>query len=618
MKHQAFKYKNLVYSLLFWIMLSVVITLIALWLQPNSMKAMLSLLVSSPLLAVLNCLPVLLLTLVMGLLWDNLWLGAGVVHLMIQVVALAARFKEILREEVFLPRDFLLLREAGQALADYSIEISMGILGVLILSLFAMISVGIIWRKNWISGLGLRLRLSVAMVGMVAFVVLTMTVYASGDLYDSFSCTNIYNQMTVYNERGVLYSFIHGFTTNTLIVPDGFDRSAAEAWDAAVTVSTQESGVHLILVMNESFTDLTDNEVFTYAEEDDPLSFFHSLQSDAHAISGHTVVTNFGGGTSNTEFDVLTGIQSYTVSSTSAFGLVATNMDSLFRVFNTAGYTTSFIHPGQSWFYNRLNVYQRLGAQSTLFFNDLESPEKKGSWVSDAYTAQLVIDSFEAALEANMLSMSYTTTIQNHMSYTLEKYGADYVFPEVATEVELSDTADALLKVYIEGLRDADSMLETLVEYFSQTEEPVVLAFFGDHFPNLGESGLSYNELGLGATDQIPFKMYATPYVIWANDAAAQALDWDTAVEALELPKNGYLSASFFGAAILELCGYSNTAWNVFLNQLRRELPVVWCDRYYMDGEGTLLTELSDTQQTLIDQWRCWSYYRLKYQTITN
>ena len=102
-------------------------------------------------------------------------------------------------------------------------------------------------------------------------------------------------------------------------------------------------------------------------------------------------------------------------------------------------------------------------------------------------------------------------------------------------------------------------MLGRLVDYFSASDEPVVLVFWGDHLPYLGDNQLGYAELGsevaLAGGPDGPLCSYETPYVIWANDAAAETLDWESAVADLELPENGELSASFLGAAILELTG---------------------------------------------------------------
>src|SRR5699024_1623502 len=128
---------------------------------------------------------------------------------------------------------------------------------------------------------------------------------------------------------------------------------------------------------------------------------------------------------------------------------------------------------------------------------------------------------------------------------------------------------------------DGDAMLGRLVENFSEREEPVVLVFFGDHLPYLGDNQLGYvelqSEVAVAEEDRTDVLCsYKTPYVIWANDAAAEALDWENAVKALDLPENGTLSASFLGAAVLELTGRADEdPWFRFLNDLRRVTPVV-------------------------------------------
>ena len=216
------------------------------------------------------------------------------------------------------------------------------------------------------------------------------------------------------------------------------------------------------------------------------------------------------------------------------------------------------------------------------------------------------------------------------MSYTADKYGANYVYPEVPLNVSVSDQVRTMLEVYTEGVRDADDMLGRLRDYVAGREEPVVLVFFGDHLPYLGDNQLGYTELGLSG-DPLWDRLtsYATPYVIWANDAAAEALDWETAAESLELPDiPPALSASFLGAAVLELTGRADeSAWFRFLNGLRRETPVVQ-KKTYQTLDGTYVRERDldqwvpetgfDGQQIrdAVRQWRCWSYYHLRYKDV--
>ena len=187
-----------------------------------------------------------------------------------------------------------------------------------------------------------------------------------------------------------------------------------------------------------------------------------------------------------------------------------------------------------------------------------------------------------------------------------------------------------MLEVYTEGVRDADAMLGRLTAYFEERSEPVVLVFYGDHLPYLGDNQKGYAELGsevaAAENDRTDILCsYKTPYVIWANSAAAEILDWDAAVEALDLPENHELSASFLGAALVELTGRTGESpWFDFLNQLRRELPVVQKKTYIL-ADGTVLPQRILNEQTdeaaaalkdAVHKWRCWSYYKLKYQTV--
>lgn len=605
--------------------LSGCITLLALWCQPNALRTVVDIFRAQPLLIVLNALPIGLLVVTFTCLFRNVFFGAALVNFGVCVLSIANRIKLEVRDEPVFPRDFALLKEVGSAMESYDIQYPMSTIAVVLMATLALVVLGLFIGcrpfplaplRGWLG------RLLGAAGSMGILVALLLTVYASNDLYNSFRVSNAYYIPSVFNELGFPYCFCHQFTTYPIDRPAGFDKATAASWETGDQPGQGED-VHLIMVMNEAFSDLTDDPAFTYTEETDPLPNLHALQSDPHAVSGHVVVPGFAGGTANTEFDVLTGMQTnaLSASTTSSFRVVNRDLDSVLRVFASDGYHTSFFHPGDDWFYNRENVYDWLGAEETVFVDEMENLTYKGRWVTDDYMAGFIEEKFEEAVAQGELLCNYTTTIQNHMSYTADKYGEGYVYPPVETDAQLTDDVRTMLEVYIEGARDADAMLGRLVDYFSQTDEPVVLAFWGDHLPYLGDNQLAYTQLGseVGLPEEERVNTlcsYETPYVIWANDAAAEALDWESAVESLDLPETNRLSASFLGAALLELTGRGEESpWFAFLNQLRRELPVVQ-KKTYMTMDGTLTPLLTSDQQALIDQWRQWSYYKLRYKEV--
>ena len=605
-------------TLLAAVLLAGCITLLALWCQPNALRSVLVIFKAQPTLIVLNAMPVGLLLLIFTCLFRNVFFGAALTNLIVCGFSVANRVKIEVRDEPVFPRDLALLKEVGAIVSDYDISYPWGAIGIVVIASLLLVVLGVFIRckpfplarlRGWFGSL-----LGIIASGAV-LVSLIFTVYASNDLYNSFKVSNAYYVPAVFNELGFPYCFCHQFTTYPVDKPDGFSKGQAELWEQeAAPQKGEKQPVNVIMVMNEAFSDITDHEAFAFDETNEPLPNLQAMRQDPHAVTGHIVVPNFAAGTANTEFDVMTGIQTNALSATttSAMRVVNRNLDSLFRVYGENGYHTSYFHPGDNWFYNRENVLVWMGAEETRFTNGMENMETKGRWVTDQYLVGQIQNEFEETVADGNNLFHYMTTIQNHMSYTPDKYGEGYSYPDVPLNISVSGHVETLLKVYIEGARDADAMLGELKSYFSVQEEPVVLVFFGDHLPYLGDNQVGYEELGMAAEPYwAELASYETPFVIWANDTAFEMLDWSAAVE---LPET--ISASFLGAAVLELTGHSSdSSWFSFLNDLRREFPVVQKNTAVL-SDGTVANPvlLDDQPSATLEKWRQWSYYKLKYQ----
>lgn len=605
-------------TLLAAVLLAGCITLLALWCQPNALRSVLVIFKAQPTLIVLNAMPVGLLLLIFTCLFRNVFFGAALTNLIVCGFSVANRVKIEVRDEPVFPRDLALLKEVGAIVSDYDISYPWGAIGIVVIASLLLVVLGVFIRckpfplarlRGWFGSL-----LGIIASGAV-LVSLIFTVYASNDLYNSFKVSNAYYVPAVFNELGFPYCFCHQFTTYPVDKPDGFSKGQAELWEQeAAPQKGEKQPVNVIMVMNEAFSDITDHEAFAFDETNEPLPNLQAMRQDPHAVTGHIVVPNFAAGTANTEFDVMTGIQTNALSATttSAMRVVNRNLDSLFRVYGENGYHTSYFHPGDNWFYNRENVLAWMGAEETRFTNGMENMETKGRWVTDQYLVGQIQNEFEETVADGNNLFHYMTTIQNHMSYTPDKYGEGYSYPDVPLNISVSGHVETLLKVYIEGAQDADAMLGQLKEYFSAQEKPVVLVFFGDHLPYLGDNQVGYEELGMAAEPYwADLASYETPFVIWANDTAFEMLDWSAAVE---LPET--ISASFLGAAVLELTGHSSdSSWFSFLNDLRREFPVVQKNTAVL-SDGTVANPvlLDDQPSATLEKWRQWSYYKLKYQ----
>lgn len=569
----------------------------------------------------LNYLPIALTMLVLTLALWNVGYGGGLTAFIWLAMALANTLKIQARDEALAFQDIFLLKEGLSATRHYALHVPVLLIFLsanLVLFLFFL---GRVFRPRK----KMKRYWPVRIISTVLAVILAVTVVklpmASKDRFESFDIENEFYVTGIYNQLGFPYCFTYYMTKNNAVRPDNYSENSARNFETEPTYG-QGKDVNVIVVMNESFTDLSDNEIFNYPASEDPLKNYHALQKDENAFSGHIVVHWIGGGTANTEYDVTTGMQTEMLdsSSASAFRYVKNDTASIFRVFNGDGYRTMFIHPGDAWFYNRENVYPRLGAQEVLFTDDMKGLEMKGEWVTDDSLADYVFQEFEDTVEKGDNLFAYVTTIQNHMSYDYGKYGDGYTFKKVYTDKEVSYDNRAYLPVYMEGIYDADASLKKMTDYFSQREEPVVLVFFGDHFPALGADREVYKELGLPMADETgnssddPFCAYEPPYLVWANDSAAEELDFEKTVKSLDLPEDGIISANYLGAVLLELTGRGEEdSFFQYLNEMRRELPVVSGGRY-KDADGNIITKLSEDQKELVSKLQRWSYYRLTNQ----
>ena len=617
---------GLLTAILLGLACGVVVTLFVLWAHPVSVLAMLGKMLRQPLILFLNWLPIALLTAAFAFAFRNVFFSSALVGLIAGVMSIINRVKLTIRGEPFVPRDISLIKEAADAAGSYDMTLPWFQIGCLVVMTAVFIVLGVLLplkksedapkkRGAFVRVMGFVLCLAV-LVGAVGLV------YSSTDLYNSFETTEPYNLSSVNNELGFVYYFCYHFSTYKIEKPEGFDREEAASWETGYESAPDAADVNVVFVMNEAFSDILNEDVFVFPEGENPMEVYNTLAEGENAWAGHIVVPYFAGGTADTEFDVASGMQTNLLNpaapSLTAFRTVNRDLDSIFRIFGADGYTSCFMHPGQSWFYNRENVYDWFGADESFFVEDFDA-EYKGSWVTDESVLRELVSRFEEKSAGGGLDFTYAVTIQNHMSYTAEKYG-DYVCPEVETTAELSPEIQTAVNVYAEGIRDANAMLEDLTEFYSEQSEPVLLVFFGDHLPYLGDNRQGYAELGLPAASvtggEDPFAAYTAPVLFWCNDAAAEALDFANAIEALDLPADGRISACYLGAAVLELTGRGEVSpWFAFLNEMRRELPVLH-NGYYESADGEITTEPTAEEAALVSRMRCWAYYKLRYGVV--
>lgn len=570
----------------------------------------------APTMLLLNILPVLLLILLLFFLTRKLFFSVSCTGVVFLFFAVVDRVKVIMRQEPLLPTDLTLVKETLAILKTFP-AYQLVLIGLLLLA-FAVLLVLSFTKSKKTALPPLPRVIGLALVIACAFGA-NQFIYADKTRYDAYpTVDNPYFQVNQYNTKGMIYSFLHQYNITKMTAPEGYDaKYFAELEQTQWNAPEEKKYPHIIMIMGEAFSDMSENSHLSFAGYRDPLQNFKAICSSDNAYSGHIVVPNFGGGTSNTEYDVLTGCSTrYLDNPLPSYNFIHGDFDGMPRQLQKLGYETLSIHPGYAWFYNRQNVYPDLGFQSRYFLEDSFDLETQGygGYINEVVTMDKIIDTLDTHIkEKDSPLFSFTVTIQNHGPYE-KHYGT--LPANFSTDVSLNENQTDLLTQYFTGIIDADEQIGRLQEYAENSDEPIVLVYFGDHLPGFS-NGMEFFDLldypiDANGTPAEQLAVYETPYFIWQNDSA-EALCGnisDLAAE-LALPENGLMSSQFLGTTVLDLFvpGYESPLHS--LNRsLRRELPVC-AKNIYVDAAGNYSEYISEDQQKMVKTLQKWQYYKL-------
>lgn len=545
--------------------------------------------------------------------------------ILLQVVwilfAVSDKIKVSMRQEPLLPTDLTLVKEALTIVKTFPVYMLILIIAGILIAVAALVFCFVRSGKR-------RPPLPIRLGGILCIVLVSLglnsLVYDNKDLYDGYPVVeNPYFQVNQYNTRGLIYSFFHQLNIMRMQAPAGYDKTAYESFMDTPITATGESAPNIIMIMGEAYSDLSENDHISFDGYTDPMANFKALCAKENAVSGHIAVANFGGGTSNTEYDVLTGLPTrFLDTALPSYNFIHHEIDALPYRLSQIGYDTTSIHPGYAWFYNRQNVYPHLGFENCYFLEDSFdlATQGLGGYVNEEATMDKILSVFEehkAASDAPLFS--FTVTIQNHGPYE-KKYGT--LAQNFSTDVELTETETDLLTQYFYGMTDADRELGRLMEYAENSEEPIILVYFGDHLPGFS-NGMEFFDLldypkDANGTPEEQTAVYETPFVIWANDSAAAQCGFTENFAEAALPENGIISSFYLGALTTELAGMEGLSpLYDMLNDMRKEYPVL-SDMYHVDAQGNYVQELPKEIQEQLDTLIGLQYYILFDQALPN
>ncbi|MCL1997114.1 MAG: LTA synthase family protein [Defluviitaleaceae bacterium] len=593
------------------------LTLVKFYIQPIAFTLVVDHFITSNFLTLLlNYLPILLTMLLLFFVFNSIVLAAGVVGFVVILLSIINRFKIVLRNDPLFPWDFALGAEFLGVAASFPVY-QFVLLGLFIfLSIFAIILGYCVVRTKKIN---VHYRIGLVIICVSGTLFINSTVYHRESLIASLPVAgNVFNQISTFNSRGFLYSFIFFHNTQRISIPANFDPAPIEDIKAVFVSAdvTDMATPHIIMIMSEAFSEIAMDERFNFEGFRDPHYYWRQIIARDDVIHGNIVVPNLGGGTGDTEFDALTAFNTRDLRGVPYSYMLVTNyFEAIPHLLEPLGYRSIAMHPGFSWFYNRQNVFRFFGFEHFYSIDYFEYYHFKGPYISEWATMDKILDIWHRHLEdyPGVPLFNFTITIQNHGPYAglYEHLPPDYV--NFTTEANFSDHEILQLTHYFHGVIDKDEQLWRLFQYFMYHPEPVVMVYFSDHLPalNIGIYDILHPETYPIDRFENITRLHQAPFMIWQNHAAAAITPLQQNRETLAMPQDMVIGSNFLGAYTLELLGFTGLSpfWD-HVNYLRTRFVSVLEDRSLaIDGRMSLEFREEELQALII--YRHWQFDRI-------
>lgn len=399
---------------------------------------------------------------------------------------------------------------------------------------------------------------------------------------EALPALGIYTQQWVTQANGFLLNFTVALRYSSLDKPEDYSRGQVlELMESYPTEAGDPAArpTNIIVVMNESFADLTIFEGLEVSE--DPTPFLHSMKENTVRGWMYSPVT--GGGTASVEFEYLTGFSTiFQPPHTVAYQLYAEEgMPSLAALAGSVGYDSTAFHPYKSSGWNRPIVYEDMRFDHQLYEEDVTAPYLIRRYVSDQSDYETLYSITDRA-EGDP-AFIFNVTMQNHSSYA---QGWNNLEKTVTLSTE-QRTADTTAEQYLALMRASDDALRDLITHYERSSEPTMIVFFGDHQPPLKNAfyeQLYGKPLDQRTTEEV-LKQYATPFFLWTN--------YD-----IQEREDVVLSPNYLGVLTAQAAGLPLTGFMNFLSRLYEELPVITpVGLITGDGQAVKREELTGEQQ---------------------
>ena len=519
----------------------------------------------------------------------------------------------------FIPMDFLSVTTAAGVANTYSYTPNYKVILATFIYIFIIVTAIKTKTPKYSFTVKITSRVSMGTLSLVLSLL-----YFGTSIFTNFGIKpDFWNQARGYKNYGFAWNFFANTKYLYKSKPDNYSAEEISGYVSGGIDHSEKYDPHkdtytkpnIICIMNESLSDLS--VLGDFKTNKDYMPFMRSLKKNT--VKGNLYVPVIGAGTSNSEFEFLTGhTTAFLPAGSNAYMLYIKNpLSTLVSTLEGQGYSSYSMHPYYNDGWNRVKVYSNMGfdlfdSLETLFNQNFYKQYKlNGSdpeilqglvdeyypksnmllrqYVSDEYNYDVLIDSYENR-DKSKPYFAFNVTMQNHGGYT--KPASNF-----NQKIHLVDAKNDYPKtnMYLSLVKESDDAFKKLIEYFEDVDEPTVICMFGDHQPSIETEFIAdtlgeKNTIGL-SIEQIQ-QRHCTPFIIWAN--------YD--IDEKQIDK---LSVNYLSSYVLQTAGVKLSEYNKYLISLSKVLPVIdnvgYIDsenNYYVWGDASEYTDvLSDYEK---------------------
>ena len=421
-----------------------------------------------------------------------------------------------------------------------------------------------------------------------------------------------WNQVTNYSDNGFIIGFLYNTSKLIISEPSGYTEprlvelgqslSLQKTLDDSKRVNIANTDYNIIVILNESFYDPSIISDYYQYTGGDVTPNLHRIQKES--LSGYMFSPDYGGGTANIEYEVLTGLTNYWFKTVPYTNLIPSKetVPSLASYMKSTGLHTATIHPFVGGMYKRDAVLPKLGFDEFIDIHGFSEIEKEGAseYANDRTAYGKTLDYIRNTPEKDFISL---ITMQNHAPSLRNEYGSsDFVITNVPEQSEKDS-----IETYLMTAHKSDQYLGEFIEKLKTFDEKTIVLMYGDHAPGV------YPDVLENKDHKVSNLIRLTPYIIYANFDFQSGFD-------INSTKNSTTEADFSDV----LTGYStelpvttpNCLTNLMLNIFSLQKP---SNYYLLDTvckENPILTDVYFGNKSPFDSTELSAYNLLTYDLV--